>query len=99
MVYANIFQGLKLHKQAKIIIFIFAPWCLHNMSTCPWTRIAHLFLNFGLRVYQVNEKEGRGLISDMHVQNKKYKNNWLTGFSVHLLRCHSNPKFKRLTQF
>ena len=33
-------------------------------------------LNFVLRFYQLSEKYRKKLISDMHVQNKKYVNNW-----------------------
>ena len=32
----------------------------------------------------------------MHVKNKKDRNIRYMGFSVHVLRCHSNPNFKRL---
>ena len=35
-----------------------------------------LLLNFVLRIYQFGAKKGRNLISDMHLQNKKYGNNW-----------------------
>ena len=40
----NYHCDLKRHDQDKIIIFASAPWYVHNMWTCPWTKISLFFL-------------------------------------------------------
>ena len=43
-----------------------------------------VFKKIVLRIYRLEEKQGRDLISDMYVQNKKYKNNVINRIFVTL---------------
>ena len=73
-IYIKVAIVLKRHNQAKIIkksVFLFR---LLDMSIiCEHVHGLELLVAHIL--YQLSKKQGLNLISDMHVQNKKYGNN------------------------